>query len=116
MKSIRIGKDLHDRMKAIGDKFGHKVNAIGRKALFSWDKKMKGVEIVVTNGFSTQREGGTVLQVDTDRSAEEVRSIIDWYILPYESMDIVVPKLSKRAQKDIKKYNEAVLKYGQPKE
>jgi hypothetical protein len=112
MKSIRIGQDLHDRMKLVGDKFGHKVNAIGRKALFSWEKS--GCTIDCDKKFSTQRGEGAVLKLDTHRSAEEVRSIIDWFIQPYETMKPHIPKLSKQAQRDIEKYNQAVMKYGQP--
>lgn len=104
MKPIRIGADLHERLLSLSDKFGRKVNAIARMALRSWEKG--GCRKLDAATFSTQRDGGTVLQLDTDLDAAEVRAIIADYIEPYEAMEVKPPKLSDAVMRDIKALNE----------
>lgn len=109
-KSIRIGQ-LEARMEAVASRYGVTVNTIARKAVLSLERGSLFVDEMQNANVSTPRDSA-VVKVETNESADKVRSAINAYLARYEGDNAPPPPqaLPEAVERDIRALEQQTIK------
>jgi hypothetical protein len=91
---VKIGPELRERMEVLCDLYDVTLGGLAQKALLSFSRRRPGISD--NEEYATPR-GSAPITVRTDKTPAEVRAIIDWYILPYETNPPKMPHVSAEA-------------------